>query len=208
MPKINQRHPWLSPPPEGFFICEARRKVSHDQHQQTPTLHQQAKTETETHGQTGRKMIFSLFLAIAGIILAIKAKRQWRIFSCFVAIEILSSVILGVMPIPGVWFPLAHSMQALVFMAVFTQIRNAYAPIYVQSLGLVVAIDLLAFCEYWVGVNIFYPASPILLAPVAIYQLWLSWLGGKDGGTLVSYFNLAGRIGHSGNCNSAGNGSK
>lgn len=151
-------------------------------------------------------MIFSLFLAIAGIILAITAKRQWRIFPCFVAIEILSSVMLGVMPIPGVWFPLIHSMQALAFMAIFARIRNVYAPIYVQSLGLVVAIDLLAFCEYWVGVNIFYPAAPILLAPVAIYQLWLSWLGGKDGGTLASYFNFAGCVGDSGNRNTIGNG--
>lgn len=139
-------------------------------------------------------MIFSLFLVATAFVLVIAARHRWRLFSALVALEFVSSTGLGMAGISGVWFPLAHSVLALVFMAAFLQLQNGYAPRYVQSMGIVVAIDLLAFAEYWIGLDLFYPMRPYLLAPVAVYQLWLSYKGGRDGGVRAGS-NFPGHIG-------------
>ena len=140
-------------------------------------------------------MLFSALLLIAAAALVAIARRRWRFFSLLVLVEIAVSVLVGILPVSGTWFPLIHSIQALAFMAVFHCLNNSYAPDYVQSLGLVVAIDLIAFGEYWLGLDIFYPVRPYLLAPVAVYQLWLSWRGGRDGGSRVaSGFDFTGHL--------------
>lgn len=131
-------------------------------------------------------MLFSALILAIAVALALFAKAEWRGFSLLICVEIVASIAIGNAGISGVWFPFFHSLQAIIFMAFFLKIQNVYAPDYVQSLGLVVAIDLLAFGEYFVGLDVFYPVRPYMLMPVAIYQLWLSWRGGRNGGSRVA----------------------